>query len=265
MGFEFNSDILSVDSLPAGLRLGMYNPIKSAIGAEGANTSLFTKIMAGCTSGMVAAAISNPTDLIKVSLHSFPALRVKNGLDSFSEIRDWIVTQRSVSIVLWIVVCDELVFVSYEKTRLQSKDGKGKTVVDVVKRVVREEGATGLWHGVMPSMARAAVLTAAQCASYDEIKRGLMHYGGLGDSFTTHLTSSMITGLVSTTVTTPIDVVKTQIMVRGGQFRMEYLYAEGISGLMKGWGASYMRLGPQTTIIFLTLEILRSYMGLGSL
>lgn len=135
----------------------------------------------------------------------------------------------------------------------------------MVRKIVYEEGARGLWHGVTLSMTRSAVLTAAQCATYDEVKQWLIRITPLQDNFYTHLTSSMITGLVSTTMTTPIDVAKTQIMVRGGSFRVQYLYNEGPLGLFKGWGASYLRLGPQTTIIFLTLEVLRSYFGMGSL
>jgi solute carrier family 25 uncoupling protein 8/9 len=34
---------------------------------------------------------------------------------------------------------------------------------------------------------------------------------------------------------------------------------------MKGWSASYARLGPHTVIMFLTAEKLRTYAGLKSL
>lgn len=135
----------------------------------------------------------------------------------------------------------------------------------MVRKVIYEEGALGLWNGVTLATARSAVLTASQCATYDEVKHCLIRITPLQDNFYTHLASSMITGLVSTTITTPIDVAKTQLMVRGGSFRIEYLYKEGLSGLFKGWGASYMRLGPQTTIIFITLEFLRNSLGMGSL
>lgn len=151
------------------------------------------------------------------------------------------------------------------KTRLQSKQKHDKNIATVFRTVMQEEGFLGLWHGVTLSMTRSGVLTAAQCATYDEVKHYLMHMASLEDGFLTHLTASMITGLVSTTITTPIDVVKTQIMVRGGTFRLEYLYNEGFLGLFKGWSASYLRLGPQTTLIFLTLEIMRKQMGMESL
>ena len=61
--------------------------------------------------------------------------------------------------------------------------------------------------------ARAAVLTAAQCATYNESKKLWMWITGAGDDFTTHLGSSMITGLVTTTATGPVDVIKTNMFV----------------------------------------------------
>ena len=61
--------------------------------------------------------------------------------------------------------------------------------------------------------ARAAVLTASQCATYDEVKQTLIKFTGAGDNFGTHLASSMITGLVTTTATAPVDVIKTHMFV----------------------------------------------------
>lgn len=51
---------------PLGLRLGLYSPIKSTLGAEGADVSLFKKIAAGGAAGSIAASIASPMDLIKV-------------------------------------------------------------------------------------------------------------------------------------------------------------------------------------------------------
>jgi hypothetical protein len=61
--------------------------------------------------------------------------------------------------------------------------------------------------------ARAAVLTASQCATYDEIKQAIIRVTGAKDSFPTHIASSMVTGLVTTTATAPVDVIKTHMFV----------------------------------------------------
>lgn len=60
---------------------------------------------------------------------------------------------------------------------------------------------------------RASLLTASQCATYDEAKQLLLARSGLPDSLLLHLMASMATGLVTTTVTNPADVVKTRMFV----------------------------------------------------
>lgn len=66
---------------------------------------------------------------------------------------------------------------------------------------------------------RSAILTAAQCATYDEVKRRVIAVTGWKDSIQTHLLSSMIAGLVTTTITNPIDVIKTRMFV--GECRVQ--------------------------------------------
>ena len=61
--------------------------------------------------------------------------------------------------------------------------------------------------------ARAAVLTAAQCATYNEAKTAWMNMTGGGDTLSTHVGASMISGLVTTTLTAPVDVIKTNMFV----------------------------------------------------
>lgn len=65
------------------------------------------------------------------------------------------------------------------------------------------------WPG--PVQARAAVLTSVQCAVYDGTKRWWMAASGMADGPATHLCASMLTGLATTTATTPVDVVKTNM------------------------------------------------------
>jgi hypothetical protein len=70
------------------------------------------------------------------------------------------------------------------------------------------------WPG--PVQARAAVLTSVQCAVYDGTKRWWMRASGMADGPATHLCASMLTGLATTTATTPVDVVKTNMFAGAG-------------------------------------------------
>ncbi|KAK9822412.1 hypothetical protein WJX74_003136 [Apatococcus lobatus] len=205
-----------------GVRLGCYTPIKGLLGADPEKTSLLRNIAAGSWSGAMAAAASNPMDLVK--------------------------------------------------TQLQAQDSPFRSTSQVLKHVIKTDGVAGLWNGTTPSMTRAAVLTAAQCATYDEVKQAWMRLTSWDDAFPTHLASSLATGLVTTTITSPVDVVKTHMFMGGahkGQNVLQCAAAivkrNGPKGLLRGWTAQYIRLGPQTTVIFVVMEPLRKLSGLNAL
>ncbi|KAK9843973.1 hypothetical protein WJX81_000833 [Elliptochloris bilobata] len=203
-----------------GVRLGAYGPVKSLLSRGDDSSSILRKLTAGCISGAVAAAATNPIDLIK--------------------------------------------------TRLQAKGSPYRSSTDVVRHIVREHGVRGLWVGSTPSMARAAVLTSVQCAVYDGTKRWWMAATGMTDGPATHLGASMVTGLATTTATTPVDVVKTNMFAGGVRYTSAWACAadivrsDGPLGLLKGWLVQYLRLGPQTVVIFVVMEKLRTLSGLAS-
>ena len=58
-------------STNAGVRLGCYTPIKTMLGADPEAPSLLRNIAAGSLSGSMAAAASNPMDLVKTQLQAY--------------------------------------------------------------------------------------------------------------------------------------------------------------------------------------------------
>jgi hypothetical protein len=94
---------------------------------------------------------------------------------------------------------------------------------------------------------------------------------GWGDTLSTHLACSLVTGLASTAATNPVDVVKTHMFVGGGKFTgplacASSLYQEfGLAGFFRGFAANYSRLGPQTVVTFVVAEQLRRAAGLRAL
>ena len=204
---------------------------------------LSTKIAAGCASGAFAAALLNPTELIKTRLMADARTADVPG----------------------------------------PRPGAVRGPLACAAAIVRERGVAGLWRGVGPSAARSAILTASQCATYDGVKTRWMAAVGWSDGLATHLAASMLTGLVTTTVTNPADMIKTQMYVvepddargaRGGGARARsgamaaarrVVATHGWTGLMRGWSANYVRLGPQTVITFVALEKFRALAGMQSL
>ncbi|KAK2510303.1 hypothetical protein Q9233_017874 [Columba guinea] len=105
--------------------------------------------------------------------------------------------------------------------------------------MAREEGIGTLWRGCIPTMARAVVVNAAQLASYSQSKQFLLETGRFRDDILCHFCASMISGLVTTAASMPVDIVKTR------------------------WGFTpyYARLGPHTVLTFIFLEQLNRAYG----
>lgn len=75
--------------------------------------------------------------------------------------------------------------------------------------------------------ARAALLTAGQCATYDEVKLLFTRTLGWEDSVATHFAVSGVSGLVTTTLICPVDMIKTNTFV-GHERKLPYQVARDI-------------------------------------
>jgi len=155
------------------------------------------------------------------------------------------------------------------KTKLQAKNSPYTSSVHVIRDVIKEHGVKGLWVGTVPASIRTAALTAAQCVTYDHAKRFCIEMTGWGEEIKLHLGASLITGLVTTTVTAPLDMIKTNMYASGdygiAEMTHKIVDKEGFRGLLRGWSAAYVRLGPQTVVMFLVMEKLRQFSGLSAL
>ena len=82
-----------------------------------------------------------------------------------------------------------------------------------------------------------------------------------------HIGSSLITGLVATTVAAPFDVIKSRAMsVVSNDISLSMVIRgvlqEGPATLFRGWLPSYCRLAPHALICFPIFEQIRILLGL---
>ncbi|KAL0130822.1 hypothetical protein PUN28_002439 [Cardiocondyla obscurior] len=140
-----------------------------------------------------------------------------------------------------------------------------KNVFDALFRIIREEGLFTLWRGAIPTMGRAMVVNAAQLASYSQAKQALLDTGYFEENIVLHFASSMISGLVTTAASMPVDIAKTRIQnMKTINGKPEFTGAidvltkvvrnEGLFALWKGFFPYYARLGPHTVLTFIFLE-----------
>ncbi|XP_003745435.1 mitochondrial 2-oxoglutarate/malate carrier protein [Galendromus occidentalis] len=154
--------------------------------------------------------------------------------------------------------------------RLPPAERRGyRNVFDAIIRISREEGVLTLWRGCGPTMGRAVIVNGAQLASYSQAKEFLLSREIVADNIGCHTAAAMISGLVTTAVSMPVDIAKTRIQnMKTIDGKPQYTGAldvlskviktEGIFALWKGFLPYYARLGPHTVLTFIFLEQMNS-------
>ncbi|XP_035196636.1 mitochondrial 2-oxoglutarate/malate carrier protein [Oxyura jamaicensis] len=150
--------------------------------------------------------------------------------------------------------------------RLPPAERRGyRNVFDTLLRMAREEGILTLWRGCVPTTAQAVVVNVAQLASYSQSKQFLLDSGYFRDDILCHFCASMISRLVTTAASMPVDIVKTRIQnmrtINGKpehRNRLDVLLRvvgrKGFFSLWKGFTPYYARLGPHTVLTYIFLE-----------
>ncbi|KIJ68767.1 hypothetical protein HYDPIDRAFT_173415 [Hydnomerulius pinastri MD-312] len=134
--------------------------------------------------------------------------------------------------------------------------------------LVKEEGVKGLGRGLGTNATRAVLMNTSQVGSYDFFKSTLLRYRmplvdyQFKDGFFLHVVASLAAGTCGTTVCSPADVIRTRIMGSSGkaspvQVLVKSLREEGPMFMFKGWTPAFMRLGPNTVLMFVFFEQLK--------
>lgn len=100
------------------------------------------------------------------------------------------------------------------KQRLQLSNSPYKGVWDCVKRVLREEGFGAFYASYRTTVVMNAPFTAVHFATYEATKRGLTEISpesASDERLVVHATAGAAAGALAAVVTTPLDVVKTQL------------------------------------------------------
>lgn len=138
---------------------------------------------------------------------------------------------------------------------------------DGLVRVYRQEGFKRLFSGATTATARGILMTIGQIAFYDQTKIYLLATPYFQDNLVTHFTASLVAGTIATTLTQPLDVLKTRSMnAKPGEFNglwdiVKHTAKLGPLGFFKGYVPAFVRLGPHTIITFVFLEQLRLKFG----
>lgn len=142
-----------------------------------------------------------------------------------------------------------------------------KHAIDGLIRVYREEGFLQLFSGASTAIGRGILITIGQIAFYDQVKTMLLTTGYFSDDAVCHVVASMIASVIATTLTQPLDVLKTRAMnSEPGEFPtlwslIRNTAKSGPLGFFRGYIPAFIRLGPHTVLMFVFLEQLRLHFG----
>ncbi len=139
-------------------------------------------------------------------------------------------------------------------------------LADAFSKIYREEGGFfSLYKGCWPNATRAAVVGAAELATYDKFKDMLVERGGMAETGKkTHFTASSLAGLVAAVVSNPVDVVKTRYMNQDSRQAGKHMSSlqtvanvyrsEGLVAFYKGFLPNFGRLTPWNIAFFMSME-----------
>ena len=148
---------------------------------------------------------------------------------------------------------------AFDVVKIRQFDAPGRYdggLVSALQSVAREEGLVGglLLRGCSASAPRGAAIAVGEVTTYDQTKAYLRkHYE---DGFALHVVTSLITGVVATTVAAPFDLIKSRTMASSNpadgfaSVLVRLLRQEGPLALFNGWLPTYFRLGPHAILTF---------------
>eukprot|EP00439_Symbiodinium_sp_Y106_P058513 s815_g8.t1 len=167
------------------------------------------------------------------------------------------------------------------KVRLFAEPGRYPGFFSAATEIARNEGFVRglLVRGVSASAPRGAAIAIGEVTTYDQTKTTLRRHwpgvesaarDGRREPFSLHVATSLITGVVATTVAAPFDTLKSCVMADDGtrfprgfpDALMSIIHSEGPASLFRGWWPAYCRLGPHAILTFPLLEQVRKALGL---
>lgn len=160
------------------------------------------------------------------------------------------------------------------KQRLQLKSSPYKGMSDCIARVFRDEGLRAFYVSYRTTVVMNAPFTAVHFATYEASKRALMGVSPDDhdeERLVVHATAGAAAGALAAMVTTPLDVVKTQLQCQGvcGCERFSsssilevtgaIIKRDGFSGLIRGWMPRMLFHAPAAAICWSTYEASKSF------
>lgn len=157
------------------------------------------------------------------------------------------------------------------RTLLAAQTGRQqqRSVGEVLGGIVRVEGVRGLYRGLGPTLMQVGPSLAVNYAAYETVRSyWLAHTDRTTPTVGMSLACGSIAGLVSSSVTFPLDLVRRRMQLQGqggtavvyssfGHALRSIAAREGVRGLYSGILPEYYKVVPGVAIAFMTYEFMK--------
>ena len=132
--------------------------------------------------------------------------------------------------------------------------------VGTLGHLQRDGGLGGLWRGASVLVARGAIMSGTQLATYDTVKSSLKSSGLMADGPFAHCVASFVASVTMTTAICPFDFVLTIRQVHREQFSsasevVQHTFKRhGVRGFFRGWVPLWARFLPSSLLTFILYE-----------
>ncbi|XP_007484073.1 mitochondrial uncoupling protein 4 isoform X1 [Monodelphis domestica] len=260
-----------------GFRMVVYEYYRDGIleKSEYRRFSLLQTAIGGMLSGAFAQFLSNPADLVKVQLQMEGKRKLQGkALRRRAQKSYYIVPRntRSRRPTNPNGVDENLCQGAHGQKGPNQSRYRG--VHHAFLKILKEGGIVGLWVGWVPNVQRAALVNMGDIATYESVKRFLKSNTSLEDGILIHITGSTCSGLVTSILGTPADVIKSRLMNqptdkngKGLLYKssvdclIQSVQGEGFLSLYKGFLPSWLRMVPWSLVFWLTYEKIRYMSG----
>ena len=222
----------------------------------------------GAVSAMTATTVTHPLDVIKVRKQVARKISYRGLWDGLPDALKRQVFYSGIRFGLWDVLGPRRTLTLPEKMcKGAFVGGVGALVAtpfDLAK-VRRQAGsskvATGFlarWQGGSHTIARAAVVTSSQLATFHHSKEWFLSQGWKNNT-ETNVSASLTAGIITSLISNPLDVMKTWRMTDRLQSPQlismaRIVHQEGPWTLYRGIVPTLLRMCPYVVVLFMTKE-----------
>mmetsp|Transcript_30085 Transcript_30085/g.43986 ORF Transcript_30085/g.43986 Transcript_30085/m.43986 type:complete len:275 (+) Transcript_30085:68-892(+) len=164
-----------------------------------------------------------------------------------------------------------LVRVPTENVKQKLQAGLFKTTGETINHILKTQGASGFYVGYMTTVAREIPFSFIQFPIYEGMKKRITKYQGYEVTTVQSSLCGSVAGGFSAAVTTPLDVVKTRLMLgkdaqgvayKGAMDTIKRIHAEGgPSRFLSGVGPRTMWISIGGCVFFGAYEGAKSAIG----